>query len=113
MSDPKPTPTPTNDPRDKRSDNEHPINTGHPAVVPDGQYPPEEKTLGEMSGAVAHLSFGGGFTTPSGSRDNRNQAIVQVTIEAIKALSSGDDDGAKRLPGSRSSAGGDAQTEST
>ena len=59
------------DPRDKRSDNEHPINTGHPNVAPDGQYPPEEKTIGEITGAVAPVA-NAGVTTPSGSRDNRS-----------------------------------------
>ena len=109
MSDPKPTLTPTPRPRE---DNEHPINTGHPNVARDGQYPPLEKSIGEETGAVAPLA-NAGFTTPSSSRDNRNQAIVEVAVEAIKALSSDDSDGAKRLPGSRGSAGGDAQTEST
>ncbi len=90
MSDPN-----GNDPRDERSDNEHPINTGHPAVAPDGQYPPLDQTIGQMTGAVAPLAGAGVFTSPSGSRDSRNQAIVQLVIkgrETIVSIFSGDDD---------------------
>lgn len=46
MSDPRPPPRP-------RDDNEHPINTGHPNVARDGQYPPLERTIGEETGAVS------------------------------------------------------------